>query len=279
MKLDAHQHFWRYSAAEYGWIDQAKQSLARDFLPSDLEPLLARSGFGGSIVVQARQAVEESHWLLSQSDRHASIKGVVGWVDLRAPEVGDQLRTLATHPKFVGVRHVVQDEPDVNFMLQPDFVRGMKLLKDFDLAYDLLIFPKQLAAAIELVRVLPEQAFVLDHIAKPDIKNHRVSPWREQIKELALQPNVFCKISGMVTEAEWQTWRVPDFTPYLEIVFEAFSEDRLMFGSDWPVCLLSAEYDRVLQLVTGFLGRQSKSASDKVLGGNAAKFYGIAETL
>ena len=201
------------------------------------------------------------------------IKGVVGWVDLQSPRVEEQLAELSTHPRFVGVRHVVQDEPDDDFMLRPEFLRGLARLKEFDLTYDLLVFPKQLPAAIEVVERLPEQSFVLDHIAKPFIRDGTLEPWRELIRELAQAPNVWCKVSGMVTEAKWRGWQPDDFRPYLDVVFEAFGIGRLMFGSDWPVCTLAGRYEQVRQLVDEYATQLSPAAHAKLFGKNAMAFY------
>ena len=271
MKLDAHQHFWSYDAAQYPWIPRGS-ALHRDWLPGDLAPLLGAAGRDGCIAVQARQTAEESRWLLELAEHHAIIKGVVGWVDLRAAKVGEELAELARHPRFVGVRHVVQDEPD-DFMLGAEFLRGIGELRAHKLTYDILIVPRQLPAAIALVKRFPEQPFVLDHIAKPGIKAGTLSPWREQIRELAKARNVLCKVSGMVTEADLKAWKPADFRPYLDVVFEAFGEDRLMYGSDWPVCLLAAEYARVFALVRDYIAPLSAEAQAKVLGGNAVRFY------
>jgi L-fuconolactonase len=233
MRIDSHQHFWRYDAAQYPWIPQGSP-LHRDWLPDDLAPLLAASGLDGCVAVQARQTFEESRWLLELAERAPIIKGVVGWVDLRGERVGQQLAELASNPKFRGVRHVVQDEPDVNFLLGADFQRGIGALHQFGLTYDLLVFPKQLPAAIELVRKFPEQPFVLDHIAKPPIKAGVLDPGVEQIRELARAPNVLCKVSGLVTEADHLAWRADDFKPYLHVVFGAFGEDRLCSAVTGP---------------------------------------------
>ena len=274
MKLDSHQHFWSYDAVQYPWIPQGSP-LHRDWLPGDLEPLLKAAGLDGCIAVQARQTLEESRWLLSLADRSRIVHGVVGWVDLRSETVGDQLVELSRHPKFRGVRHVVQEEPDVNFVLETEFQRGIAALHQFGLTYDILVFPKQLPASIELARKFPVQPFVLDHIAKPDIKAGTISPWREQIRELAKAPNVFCKVSGMVAEADHVHWKAADFTAYLDVVFAAFGEDRVMFGSDWPVCLLAGDYARVFALVSEYAKQFSAAAREKLFGGNAARFYGI----
>lgn len=249
--------------------------IRRNFLPPDLEREQAKVGFDGSIAVQARQTLEESRWLLELAGQNRVIKGVVGWVDLRSDRVEEQLARFAAHAKFVGVRHVVQDEPDDQFMLRPDFLRGISKLKQFDLAYDILIYPRQLPAAIKLAKRFPEQPFVLDHIAKPLIKDRVRSPWDQQIRELAKFTNVSCKISGMVTEARWDGWQPKDFKPYLDVVTEAFGEDRLMVGSDWPVCLLAASYDQVVGLARDYFSLLGAAANAKIFGGNAAKFYGV----
>ncbi len=271
MKLDAHQHFWSYDAAQYPWIPRGS-ALHRDWLPGDLAPLLAAAGLDGCIAVQARQTVEESRWLLELAEHHAIIKGVVGWVDLRAPKVGADLAELARHPRFVGVRHVVQEEAD-DFMLGAGFQRGIGELRAHGLTYDILIAQRQLPSAIALAKRFPGQPFVLDHMAKPAIKAGTLSPWREQIRELAQAPNVLCKVSGMVTEADRKAWQPADIRPYLDVVSEAFGADRLMFGSDWPVCLLAADYARVFALVRDYLAPLPAEAQAKVLGGNAARFY------
>ena len=276
MRLDSHQHFWIYGATEYPWIPKGS-ALHRDWLPHDLAPLLAKTGLDGCVAVQARQTVAESHWLLTLADHAPIIQGVVGWVDLRSDKVEEQLAGLTKHPKFVGVRHVAQDEPDVNFMLGPEFLRGIGRLRQFKLTYDILIFPKQLPAAIELVKRFPEQPFVLDHIAKPFIKDGALSPWREQIRELAKAKNVFCKVSGLVTEADHADWKPSDLKPYLDIVFEAFGEERLMYGSDWPVCLLAASYERVFSLVGEYTRQLTREAREQFFGGNAARIYGVTD--
>lgn len=276
MRIDSHQHFWRYSAEQYPWI-QNDWPIRKDFLPADLEPLLKNHGLEGCIAVQARQSLEESHWLLELAAQAQFVKGVVGWVDLQNANVERQLAELSNHHKFVGVRHVVQDEPDDNFMLGEAFQRGIRSLKPFGFTYDILVFPKQLPAAIKLVEAFPEQAFVLDHIAKPKIRSGELDPWREQIKTLGQFPNCCCKVSGMVTEAKWQEWKPDDFAPFLEVVAEAFGPDRLMYGSDWPVCLLAGGYNRVFDLAAEFAKRFSTDDQARFFGGNAARFYCIHE--
>lgn len=274
MRIDAHQHFWKFNEAEYPWIGKGTP-LQRDWMPPDLEREAARVCIDGSVVVQARQTLEESRWLLNLADEHPFIKGVVGWVDLQSDKVEDDLVPLSKHRKFVGVRHVVQGEP-AEFMLKPEFVRGLGKLKQFNLAYDLLLFPKHLPSAIKVVQQLPEQPFVLDHIAKPMIRAGLLQPWKNDIREIAKHPNVFCKISGLVTEAKLQGWKREDFRPYLEVVLEAFGEDRVMFGSDWPVCLLAASYEEVHGLASSYFDQFSADVRGKFFGGNAVKCYELS---
>ncbi|MHA3774652.1 amidohydrolase family protein [Verrucomicrobiota bacterium sgz303538] len=274
MRLDAHQHFWSYDENQYPWIPKGSP-LHRDWLPDDLAREQARVGMEGSIAVQARQTAEESRWLLTLADESPIVQGVVGWVDLRSNEVEEQMADLAHHPKFRGVRHVVQDEPDDRFMLGAEFLRGIGKLRQFGLTYDILIYPKQLPAAIELAQRFPDQPFVLDHIAKPHIREGTLSPWREQIRELAQVKNVFCKVSGMVTEANHATWKAEDFQPYLDVIFETFGTERLMWGSDWPVCLFAADYEQVFKLVKNYSRHLSPEERDGLFGSNAARFYSI----
>jgi L-fuconolactonase len=275
VRIDAHQHFWRYSETEYPWIP-INSPLHRDWLPEDFAPRLKQCDLEGSIAVQARQSIEESRWLLELARDNPIIRGVVGWVDLPSPGVGQSLRELALNPKFVGVRHVAQDEPDDRFLVRPQFVDGIARLEEFNLAYDLLIYPRQLRAAIELVEKFPRQRFILDHLAKPSIARGLLSPWREEILELARFPNVSCKVSGLITEADHQSWRPENFTPYLDMVWEAFGEDRLMFGSDWPVCLLAGDYATVFNLIDKYTTKRGPSARAKIFGDNAARFYKLA---
>ncbi|MBX3746510.1 MAG: amidohydrolase family protein [Verrucomicrobiae bacterium] len=275
MKIDAHQHFWRYDAVEYPWI-AAGSALERDWLPSDLAAVQGPLGFDGSIAVQARQSVEESEWLLGLAEADPRILGVVGWVDLRSERVGEELERLGRHPRWVGVRHVAQDEPDDRFLVGEDFVRGVSGLRERGLVYEILIYPRQLPAALELVGRLPEQAFVLDHAAKPCIREGTMEPWASQMRELGRHTNVSCKVSGLVTEADPRTWRPGELRPYLDVVAEAFGPERLMFGSDWPVCLLAAGYERVVEVVEEFVATWDGRQRAALFGGNAARVYGLA---
>ena len=276
IRIDAHQHFWKYSAAEYGWIDEHMAVLQSDFLPRDLKPLLDENCFEGSIAVQARQSLEETRWLLELAEQNNFILGVVGWVDLCSPQLRGQLEELASHRKLVGVRHVVQDEPDDRFMSRPEFKRGIAQLAEFGLAYDLLLHPRHLPVSAQLVQEFPAQTFVLDHLAKPAIADGTLEPWRRDIRELAKFPNVFCKLSGMVTEARWRQWKQDDFRAYLDVVLDAFGPSRLMIGSDWPVCTLSADYEHAIGVALEFVQQLTETEREGILGGNCARFYRIA---
>jgi len=282
MNIDSHQHFWSYSAAEYPWIGAGMERLARDYLPVDIEAPAAAAGIGGTVAVQARQTLEETRWLLDLAEHHPLIRGVVGWVDLRSPAVSGQLAECVAQKKFVGVRHVVQDEPDPRFLLGEEFVRGLKQLRPHGLTYDLLLYPQQLPAAVELAQLLPEQPFVLDHLAKPRIAawtaRSDMADWRRDIEALATRENVCCKLSGMVTEAAWRQWRPADFAAYLDVALAAFGPERLMFGSDWPVCLLSGDYAEVAGIVKDFCGTLSVTEQAAIWGGTATRFYELDTT-
>ena len=272
MHIDAHQHFWIYNQREYGWIDEPMASIRHDFLPADLEPQLEKNGFHGSVLVQVRQTLDETRWLLELAARNSFILGVVGWVDLRSPRLRAELESFAENPKLVGIRHIVQSEPD-DFLLQTDFLRGISMLEEFDLAYDILVYAKHLPIVAEFVKRFPRQRFVLDHLAKPPIKSGAVDLWARGMRELASFPNVFAKVSGLVTEADWQTWKPEDIRPYLDVVFECFGPRRLMIGSDWPVCTVAASYPRVVNVVKDYLSGYAAEEREAVLGGNAAKFW------
>lgn len=276
MKIDSHQHYWHYNSTDYGWMGEEMGAIRRDFLPADFLPELKSIAFDGSIAVQARQSAEETRWLLELADQYPHILGVVGWVDLRAEDVRQQLSDFAAHPRAVGVRHVIHDEPDVDFMLQPAFVRGVQQLVDFGLAYDLLLFQKHLPNALKLVQSCSsQQIFVLDHIGKPVFNGVAYLKWREGIRQLALNQNVYCKLSGMVTEVDWQHWEASDFEVYLQLLLDKFGADRLMIGSDWPVCLVAGSYSKVMQVVQDFIAQLSPDEQSAILGGNAARAYGI----
>ena len=271
--IDSHQHFWRYNEEEYPWMGPRHGPIKSDFMPPDLQPLMTATGIDGTVAVQARQNLRETEFLLELADQYDLIRGVVGWVDLRADNVEAQLQRFAPHPNLVGVRHIVQDEADDRFMLGGNFLRGLAALKAYDLRYDLLLFPKHIPIAIDVVKRFPEQPFVLDHIAKPFIKDGALEPWESDIRALATFDNVWCKVSGMVTEAAWGTWMQDDYTPYLDVVFDCFGIDRLMFGSDWPVCTLSGSYNQVVGIVENYIAALSGDEQAKVMGGNAAEFY------
>jgi len=247
--------------------------LQRDFLPGDLAPARHEAGFHGSIVVQVRQSLEETRWLLELADGDPSIMGVVGWVDLPSPDVQSQLEAFSRNSKLVGVRHIVQSEPNDRFLLEEDFLRGISLLERFDLTYDILIYPRHLAVAAEFVEKFPRQRFVLDHLAKPYIKTGEIEPWAAGIRRLAEFPNVFCKLSGLVTEADRLHWKPEQIVPYLEVAFESFGPDRLMIGSDWPVCLVAASYARTVEVVMTYLLGKDPRHREAVLGGNAERFW------
>ena len=275
-KIDSHQHFWLYEAAEYPWIDDDKTLLKADYMPDDLAPLMAANGIDGTVAVQARQNLRETEFLLELADSKDFIRGVVGWVDLRADDIAAQLEHLAPHPRMVGVRHIVHDEADDRFMLGGSFLDGLALLNQTKLTYDLLLYPRHLRVAIDVVKRFPEQPFVLDHISKPFIKDGILEPWASEIRELASYNNVWCKISGMVTEAAWKSWTQDDYLPYLDVVFDCFGIDRLMFGSDWPVCTLSGSYSEVVGIVRSYIEALSDQEKDKVMGDNATAFYGLS---
>ena len=256
-------------------MDDRMAVLKRDYLPTDLKPLLTETKFDGTVAVQARQNLEETRWLLELADHYDFIKGVVGWVDLCSPDLHTQLKTFCKHPKLAGVRHVIHDEPDDDFMLRPDFRRGIAQLCEFNLAYDLLLLPKHLPIAVKLVEEFPEQPFVLDHLGKPDIRARQISPWQENVTVLAQFPNVLCKLSGMVTETVWNGWRSGEFNQYLDVALAAFGPERVMIGSDWPVCNLSGDYATTMKIVTDYVQKFTPTVREKILGANCARFYGI----
>jgi len=274
MRIDAHQHFWHYDPVRDGWITEEMSVLKRDFLPHELDALLDGNGMDGTVAVQADQSETETRFLLGLAEDHPNILGVVGWVDLRSPDLPERLESLARFRRLRGVRHIAQAESD-DFLARPEVISGIGRLRDFELTYDILVYPRQLPAALTLVHALPDQPFVLDHMAKPLIGLGVREPWATQVRELASHPKVWCKISGLVTEADWGRWRPDDFRPYLDLVFDAFGPHRLMFGSDWPVCLLAAEYRQVVELIETYAEQLPAPERGALFGGNAASFYGL----
>lgn len=275
MRIDAHQHFWHYDPHRDTWITDEMAVLRRDYLPADLEPELTAAGMDGCVAVQADQSERETRFLLEIAAQHECVRGVVGWLDLRARDLGQRLERYSGETKLRGLRHIAQAEPD-DFLARPTVMDGIALLTDFGLTYDLLIYPRQLPAALTLVEMFPEQRFVVDHMAKPEIRDGTLQPWATLMAEVAEHPNVWCKVSGLVTEADWSAWCPEDIHPFLDVVFEAFGPERLMFGSDWPVCLLAGTYAAVRALVEEYAQDLSASDREGLFGGNAVRFYGLA---
>lgn len=274
LKIDAHQHFWKFDPIRDNWITDEMRVIKRDFLPADLQPLLQEAGIDGCIAVQADQSEDENEFLLQQADENDFVKAVVGWVDLRHPDVGQRLQYYTRFPKLKGFRHVLQGETDRAFMLNPAFRRGIGLLHSFGYTYDILIYPDQLGYTREFVTVFPDQLFVLDHIAKPHIKDRYITgEWKDAMRAVAASPNLYCKISGMVTEADWYHWKPEHFRVYLDTVVEAFGTNRILFGSDWPVCLVAASYKQVFGIVQDYFSTFSTDEQAAFFGGNAIKFY------
>jgi L-fuconolactonase len=273
MKIDSHQHFWKYNPVEYAWIGNEMKILKRDYLPEHLRPQVMQSGFDGTIAVQARQSLAETRWLLNLAADNEFIKGVVGWVDLCSGGLENQLSEFLCHPKFVGVRHVIQDEPDDFFILNDNFLKGIRSLKKFNLAYDILIFARHLPQTLDFVKLFPDQLFVLDHIAKPEIRNKKLSPWKEDIIKLAKYENVYCKLSGIVTEGDWLNWKADDFKPFIDTVVDAFGTKRILIGSDWPVCQLAGNYAEVMEIPVKYFSGLSLQEKEAVFGLNAEKAY------
>jgi L-fucono-1,5-lactonase len=277
MRIDAHQHFWQYATPRHAWIGDGMAVLRRDFLPEDLQPLLEANQIDATVAVQVCQSEDENAFLLDLAARNAWIAGIVGWVDLLAPNLPERLEYYAQFPKMRGFRHIAQSEPDDGFLAHDRFVAGVRALQPFGFTYDILIYPRQLPAALDLTSKIPGQRFVIDHIAKPLVKTREINAWSRLIREIAQNPSVSCKISGLITEADWSDWRPADFYPYLDAVFEAFGPDRLLFGSDWPVCLLAGAYGQVVQLISEYTRDFSTAVEEKVFGENSARFYGLKE--
>lgn len=275
MRIDSHQHFWQYDPGRDGWITDEMAVLKHDFLPDNLIPLMRANGIDACIAVQADQSEAETNFLLGLADRHAEIAGVVGWMDLRDEKIRARLKYFSRFRKLRGFRHIVQAEPDDQFLLRKEFLRGVEALAEFGFTYDILIYARHLPCANEFVRHFPEQKFVVDHLAKPDIKAGEIEWWESGIHALAENANVWCKLSGMVVEADWKSWTPADFTPYLDVVFSAFGTDRLMFGSDWPVCLPAASYTQVKSIIEDYTRDFSAQQKENIFGLNAARFYGL----
>ncbi len=276
MMIDAHQHFWQMGKFDYSWMDAPPlRALKRDYLPEHLEPLIRKVGIEKTIFVQTQHNLAETRWVLDLAGRHDFIAGVVGWVDLASPECEAQLLALKGDPKFVGVRHITQDEPDVDFIIRPNVLRGLRTLERRGVPFDLLFFTKHLHHARALGAMLPDLPMVIDHLAKPKIKDGRMKGWREDLKAAAACPNIFCKLSGMVTEAHWEHWTAADLKPYVHTALDCFTPRRCMFGSDWPVCTLAGRYEAVYHALVEALGPISESERAAIFGETAAGFYGI----
>jgi len=274
-RIDAHQHFWKFDPVRDSWINEEMKIIQRDFFPPDLEPLLKENGIDGTVVVQSDQSEEENAFHLGHAEKYDFIKGIVGWIDLRAENIEDRLRHYSSYPKMKGFRHVLQGEPDRALMLKPEFLRGISLLQKFGFTYDILIFPDQLQYARDFVRLFPDQKFIIDHIAKPYIKDRKIDEWKKDIRDIAAIENVSCKISGMITEADWKNWTKSDLRPYLDTVVEAFGTKRILFGSDWPVCLVAGSYQQTKNITDEYFAGFSKDERDAFFGRNAVDFYNL----
>ena len=279
-RIDAHQHFWQYDLKRDTWITDSMSALRRDFLPEDLRIELNRNQVDASIAVQTDSSEAETDFLLDLAEQHSFIAGVVGWIDLRGANLPARLEHYSRFEKLCGFRHVVQSEPDNGFLLRDDVVRGIGHLQQFGFTYDILIYPHQMRAALELMERLPRQHFIIDHIAKPRIRKTEIATkyangWASDLRAMASNPFAYCKVSGLVTEADWQAWQPDDFMPYLDVVFEAFGTDRILFGSDWPVCLLAGTYRSVKELILNYMRDLPVSEQEKVMGTNAERFYSL----
>jgi L-fuconolactonase len=271
--IDAHQHFWKYNPVRDSWINDEMKLIQKDFLPADLKKIFDTYDISGSVVVQSDQSEDENKFQIEQAAGNDFIKGIVGWLDLQADDLEEKLIYYEFDGKVKGLRHVLQGEPDRALMLKPAFKRGIGMLSNFRLTYDILIYPDQLEYAKDLVAEFPDQQFVIDHLAKPEVKKGNIKEWAKDIKAIAAHENVYCKISGMVTEADWKSWKPQDFTPYIDVVVEAFGINRIMYGSDWPVCLVAADYEQVLNIVQQYFLNFTSEEREKFFSANAIKFY------
>lgn len=275
MKIDAHQHFWIFDPIRDSWINDEMAAIRKDFLPKNLKPILQENGFDGCVAVQADQTEAQNDFLLDFAQDFDFIKGIVGWVDLQGLDVEERLAYYAKYPKMKGFRHVLQGEIERDLMLKPAFMNGISLLAKYNFTYDILIFTDQIKYAEEMVNAFPNQKFIIDHLAKPDIKNQNISAWRKDIKAIAKHENTFCKVSGMVTEADYNNWKQEDFTAYLDVVFECFGTKRLLYGSDWPVCNVAGGYQKALNILTNYTQQLTKNEQALFFGENACSFYNL----
>jgi L-fuconolactonase len=275
--IDSHQHFWQVGRFDYPWMTPEVDVLCHDYLPAQLEPILQHNGVQQTVLVQASNSVEETRWLLSLADQNPFIAGVVGWVDLLSDDVRSQLDDLAAHAKFKGVRHLVESEPADDWLAQESVRRGLRELAARGLSYDLLVHPRHLKHAKRVVDECPDLRFVIDHMAKPAVAKSEIGQWARELKPLASAGNVWCKLSGLVTEASWTNWRIEHFIPYVDKALEYFGPQRMMFGSDWPVCLLAASYEQVLEVFQTLLADLSEEERDLIFRKNASQFYRIEE--
>lgn len=273
--IDAHQHFWKFDPVRDSWIDADMAVLQKDFLPNDLILHLQENNFEGSVVVQSAQSEEENLFQLDNAARHNFIKGVVGWVDFQATNVEERLTYYSSFNMMKGFRHVLQGEQQRDLMLSPGFMNGISKLQQFGFTYDVLIFPDQLQYIQQLIALFPDQKFVIDHLAKPAIRDKNIQDWKKGIEAIALYENVYCKISGMVTEADWQHWKQEDFIPYLDVVVNAFGKKRIMYGSDWPVCNVAGGYEKMFSIVKNYFSFFSDEEQQMFFGENAIRFYNL----
>jgi L-fuconolactonase len=275
MRIDSHQHFWKFDPVRDSWITDEMAVIQKDFLPGDFQSVLKKNKFDGSVVVQSDQSENENEFQLKNGEENDFIKGVVGWVDLRANNIEERLAHCSSFKKMKGFRHVLQGEKDRSLMLKPGFMNGISKLEKFGFTYDILVYPDQLKYIPEFVGAFMNQKFVIDHLAKPPIRDHGISEWKKEMQNVARFENVHCKISGMVTEADWRNWKQDDFIPYLDVVIEAFGPDRIMYGSDWPVCLVAASYEQVVSIVHEYFSSFSETEQELFFGGNATRFYNL----
>lgn len=275
MTIDSHQHFWIYEAEKHAWIDDTMKVIRQNFLPEDLKLVYQNNGIDGCVAIQADQTLTETDFLLDLAEKNDFIKGVVGWVDFRASNIDEVLNQYSKFPKLKGFRHVIQGEADHNFMLRPDFLNGIAALEKYNFTYDILVFPHQLGATLELARRFPAQKFIIDHIAKPYIKDRFYDGWATLMKAISEYQNVYCKLSGMTTEADYNNWTPGQIEPYMQLVLEAFGANRILFGSDWPVCLVAGNYTKTKELVTNFIAKLSSEEQAAIMGSNATQFYNL----